>query len=75
MNMIDPTKPINFLLPDGDVASVITWEYTVLKLEENLSPIIELLAEQNKDLKKIDNKLKEWNGETSSIETEEEVTP
>lgn len=55
----DQKIPVTFTLPDGDVVSLITWEFVLDKLQQNLNPTVTKLGEINNHLKQIDNRLAE----------------
>ena len=57
------TKPVEFNLPDNDVVALIPWAYVLERLGEDLPPIMTQLSIVNAGLKRIDDKLKEWNAE------------
>lgn len=61
--MATKSTPVKFLLPDGDDVSLIPWTYVLERMEEDLTPIINLLNAENVDLKRIETKLIEWNTE------------
>ena len=53
----DNSKPQVFELPDGDKVALITWDYVMNQLDEQLSPMIDSLNAIHKDLTRIDTKL------------------
>ncbi len=53
----DNSKPQVFELPDGDKVALITWDYVMKQLDEQLSPMIDSLNAIHKDLTRIDTKL------------------
>ena len=53
----DKSKPQVFELPDGDKVALITWDYVMKQLDEQLSPMIDSLNAIHKDLTRIDTKL------------------
>lgn len=53
----DNSKPQIFELPDGDKVALITWDYVLKQLDEQLSPMIDSLNAIHKDLTRIDTKL------------------
>lgn len=53
----DNSKPQVFELPDGDKVALITWDYIMKQLDEQLSPMIDSLNAIHKDLTRIDTKL------------------
>lgn len=55
----DQKIPVTFKLPDGDVVSLITWEFVLDKLQQNLNPTVTKLGEINNHLKQIDDRLAE----------------
>ena len=55
----DQKIPVTFTLPDGDVVSLITWEFVLDKLQKNLNPTVTKLDEINNHLKQIDDRLAE----------------
>lgn len=55
----DQKIPVTFILPDGDVVSLITWEFVLDKLQQNLNPTVTKLGEINNHLKQIDDRLAE----------------
>lgn len=55
----DQKIPVTFVLPDGDVVSLITWEFVLDKLQKNLNPTVTKLDEINNHLKQIDDRLAE----------------
>ena len=55
----DQKIPVTFTLPDGDVVSLITWEFVLNKLQQNLNPTVTKLGEINNHLKQIDDRLAE----------------
>lgn len=65
----DQRIPVSFELPDGDVANVITWEYVLYQLEQQLSTSLDHMDSINSSLEIIDNKLTQW-----LPEDEEEVS-
>lgn len=56
----DQRMPLTFELPDGDVASVITWEYVIYQLEQQLGKSLDHMESINSNLEVIDNKLTQW---------------
>ena len=53
----DNSKLQVFELPDGDKVALITWDYIMKQLDEQLSPMIDSLNAIHKDLTRIDTKL------------------
>lgn len=47
--------PVQFILPDGDTAAVVTWPFVIDRLEQNLNPIIDELTLSNNHLKRIND--------------------
>lgn len=56
----DPTQPLTFELPDGNTVNLITWEYVMKKLEEELSATLSYLSDNNTQLKQIEDRIDEW---------------
>lgn len=56
----DDTIPVEFELPDGDIASVITWGYVVGQIKDFMQTLTEKESLVNESLVQIDNKLSEW---------------
>lgn len=56
----DPKKPLTFQLPDNDNVALVTWDYIINKLTEDLTETIDVVEEINKDLKLIDAKIGKW---------------
>lgn len=56
----DNKIPVTFLLPDGDIAELITWDYVVDKLTKTLSGMMDDMDDINRHLTRIDNKLTSW---------------
>ena len=56
----DNKIPVAFLLPDGDIAELITWDYVVDKLTKTLSGMMDDMDDINRHLTRIDNKLTSW---------------
>ena len=56
----DNKNPVTFLLPDGDIAELITWDYVVDKLTKTLSGMMDDMDDINRHLTRIDNKLTSW---------------
>ena len=49
----DPTQPLTFELPDRNTVNLITWEYVMKKLEEELSGTLSYLSNNNTQLERI----------------------
>lgn len=60
------TTPMTFKLPDGDVVELMTWDGIVLKLGEELSPLVNKIGDINTQLIRIDNRIEEWLEENNS---------
>ena len=56
----DNKIPVTFLLPDGDIAELITWDYVVDKLTKTQSGMMDDMDDINRHLTRIDNKLTSW---------------
>lgn len=56
----DNKIPVTFILPDGDIAELITWDYVVDKLTKTLSGMMDDMDHINGHLTRIDNKLTTW---------------
>ena len=56
----DPTQPLTFELPDRNTVNLITWEYVMKKLEEELSGTLSYLSNNNTQLERIENRIDEW---------------
>lgn len=52
--------PVEFELPDGDVAALIPWPYVINQLTEPLSAITTSLANINSSLTQISDRLDDW---------------
>lgn len=52
--------PLTFLLPDGDVVDLCTWDYIISILDVKLTPMLNALEDGLYDLQKIENKLDTW---------------
>jgi len=53
-------NPLTFLLPDGEKVSLVTWEYVVDKLTNELGDIIDTTEKINDNLSEIDEILDNW---------------
>lgn len=56
----DPTQPLTFELTDGNIVNLITWEYVMKKLEEELSETLSYLSNNNTQLERIEDRIDEW---------------
>lgn len=56
----DNTQPMVFELPDGDTVALITWDYIMKKLDEELTPIVESMSKINSYLERIDDRTQYW---------------
>jgi hypothetical protein len=52
-NQTNPKLPVQYILPDGDIAAVVTWPFIIDRLEQNLNPIIDELTLCNQHLTSI----------------------
>ena len=52
--------PVTFNLPDNDVVQLITWEFVLEKLNKQLQPTLDLMAENNTHLDHIATKLESY---------------
>ena len=58
-NTVNQKLPVQFILPDSDVAAVCTWAYIIDRLESDLTPILGQLEEINTQLGRINTRLGE----------------
>ena len=56
-NTVDKKLPVQYILPDGDIVQVPTWEWIIDRMEENLNPLIDQLALINDQLGRVNNRL------------------
>lgn len=56
----DNTQPMVFELPDGDTVALITWDYVMKKLDEELTPVVESMSKINSYLERIDDRVQYW---------------
>jgi hypothetical protein len=58
-NTVNQKLPVQFILPDSDMAAVCTWAYIIDRLESNLTPTLGQLEEINTQLGRINTRLGE----------------
>lgn len=58
-NTVNQKLPVQFILPDSDVAAVCTWAYIIDRLESDLTPTLGQLEEINTQLGRINTRLGE----------------
>lgn len=58
-NTVNQKLPVQFILPDSDVAAVCTWAYIIDRLESDLTPTLGQLEEINTQLDRINTRLGE----------------
>ena len=56
----DDSIPVEFTLPDGDVARLITWAYVMKELNERLTPMLDNMDIINGALSSINDRVDEW---------------
>ena len=56
----DNTIPVTFELPDGDVVELITWDFVLKKLDEEMAETLAYIADNNVQLKRIEDRIDEW---------------
>jgi hypothetical protein len=56
----DDTKPVEFQLPDGDTAALITWAFVMKELNERMTPMLNDLTLINGALSSINARVDEW---------------
>jgi len=56
----DNTIPVTFELPDGDTVDLITWDFVLKKLEEEMAETLAYLSDNNDQLTRIENRIDEW---------------
>ena len=56
----DNTIPVTFELPDGDVVELITWDFVLKKLDEEMAETLAYIADNNVQLTRIENRIDEW---------------
>lgn len=63
----DNTIPVTFELPDGDVVELITWDFVLKKLDEEMAETLAYLSDNNVQLKRIEDRIDEWLAEQEGI--------
>lgn len=63
----DNTIPVTFELPDGDVVELITWDFVLKKLDEEMAETLAYIADNNVQLKRIEDRIDEWLAEQEGI--------
>ncbi len=63
----DNTIPVTFELPDGDTVELITWDFVLKKLDEEMAETLAYLTDNNIQLKRIENRIDEWLAEQEGI--------
>lgn len=56
----DNTIPVTFELPDGDTVDLITWDFVLKKLEEEMAETLAYLTDNNTQLRRIESRIDEW---------------
>ncbi len=56
----DNTIPVTFELPDGDTVDLITWDFVLKKLDEEMAETLAYLTDNNIQLRRIENRIDEW---------------
>lgn len=56
----DNTIPVTFELPDGDIVELITWDFVLKKLDEEMAETLAYIADNNVQLKRIEDRIDEW---------------
>lgn len=56
----DNTIPVTFELPDGDTVDLITWDFVLKKLDEEMAETLAYLSDNNDQLTRIENRIDEW---------------
>lgn len=56
----DNTIPVTFELPDGDTVDLITWDFVLKKLDEEMAETLAYLTDNNDQLTRIENRIDEW---------------
>lgn len=56
----DNTIPVTFELPDGDTVDLITWDFVLKKLDEEMAETLAYLSDNNEQLARIENRVDEW---------------
>lgn len=56
----DNTIPVTFELPDGDTVDLITWDFVLKKLDEEMAETLAYIADNNVQLKRIEDRIDEW---------------
>lgn len=63
----DNTIPVTFELPDGDTVDLITWDFVLKKLDEEMAETLAYIADNNVQLKRIEDRIDEWLAEQEGI--------
>lgn len=61
----DDKIPVNFILPDNDQATVVTWAYVEDKLDKELADTLNQIESINTQLGRIESRIDEWLEEQS----------
>lgn len=56
----DNTIPVTFELPDGDTVELITWDFVLKKLDEEMAETLAYLTDNNIQLRRIETRIDEW---------------
>lgn len=56
----DNTIPVTFELPDGDTVDLITWDFVLKKLDEEMAETLAYLTDNNTQLRRIEARIDEW---------------
>lgn len=56
----DNTIPVTFELPDGDTVDLITWDFVLKKLDEEMAETLAYLTDNNTQLRRIETRIDEW---------------
>lgn len=51
----DMSKPMEIQTPDGDTINLITWEFVLKQLDQQFSETLNLIENNNEQLRRIDN--------------------
>lgn len=55
----DKSKPMEIQTPDGDSINLITWEFVLKQLDEQFSETLNLIENNNEQLRRIDQRFDE----------------
>ena len=55
----DKSKPMEIQTPDGDNINLITWEFVLKQLDQQFSETLNLIENNNEQLRRIDQRFDE----------------